>query len=91
MSTPSPGTGTILRHGVMTMSESNPEKVVALLRERSHEKLCDDCIAQLTAIQNRIAVAQITHPIGLTSDFVREKDVCDRCGATKYVIQVRDR
>ena len=69
------------------MPESNPEKVVGLLRERSSEKLCDDCIALLTAIPNRIAVAQITHPIGLTSDFVREQDECSRCGATKLVIQ----
>ena len=71
----------------MTASKSNPEKVIDLLRERSSEKLCDDCIAQLTAIPNRIAVSQITHPIGLTSDFVRDDDVCSRCGKTKLVIR----
>jgi len=69
------------------MKTSNPEKVVEVLRGRRTERLCDDCIAQLCSIPNRIAVQQITASIGLTSDFVREKAACSRCGDIKCVTQ----
>jgi hypothetical protein len=69
------------------MKTSNPHKVVEALRGRRTERLCDDCIAQLCSIPNRIAVQQITASIGLTSDFVRVKTDCSRCGNTKFVTQ----
>lgn len=67
------------------MEGSNPEKVVGVLRSEPHVWLCDDCIALLAEIKNRIAVNPITSALGLTSDFAREKHRCNRCGASKLV------
>ena len=62
---------------------SNPEKVVELLRSDRTRAICDDCIAELAGIKNRIAVNPITSSLGLTSDFEREKLPCARCDKTK--------
>ena len=67
---------------------SNPEKVAAVLRQANKQCLCDDCVALLAGIKNRVAVNPITTSLGLTSAFVREKHVCSRCGETKLVTQV---
>lgn len=64
---------------------SNPEKVVAILRNAAGDPLCDDSIRDLAGIRNRIAVNPITHALALTRDFTREKHLCSRCGKTKLV------
>ncbi|MCA9278917.1 MAG: hypothetical protein H6815_12065 [Phycisphaeraceae bacterium] len=71
----------------MPNHKSNPEKVFALLRKNKSKRLCDDCVAELAEIKNRIAVNPITSAFGLTSDFLREKDACSRCGKVKLVTQ----
>ena len=67
------------------MNGSNPEKVVEVLRSNGRNSLCDDCVASLAEIKNRVAVNPITTALGLTSDFVREKSLCSRCGDEKLV------
>lgn len=67
------------------MNHSNPEKVVAVLRDKRPAALCDDCIAHLAQITNRIAVNPIAAALGLTSDFSRETGKCARCQGTKLV------
>ncbi len=62
---------------------SNPEKVAQLLRSDRASALCDDCIAEIAGIKNRIAVNPITSSLGLTSDFERAKLPCSRCDKTK--------
>ncbi|MFG0252076.1 MAG: hypothetical protein ACF8NJ_04295 [Phycisphaerales bacterium JB038] len=69
------------------MDGSNPERVVEVLREHHGQAICDDCLAQLAAIKNRVAVNPITSSLGLTSDFVREKRACSHCCETKYATQ----
>lgn len=71
------------------MDGSNPEKVVTVLRARPARWLCDDCIALLADIKNRIAVNPIASTLGLTSDFEREKAECSRCRETKLVTRPR--
>ncbi|QYK49103.1 MAG: hypothetical protein KF838_04450 [Phycisphaeraceae bacterium] len=65
--------------------QSNPERVVDVLRTGSRPALCDDCIAASAGITNRIAVNPIATALGLTSDFVRDKDTCSRCRKAKLV------
>ena len=69
------------------MKGSNPERVVTVLREAGGRPLCDDCVALLAKITNRIAVNPITSALGLTSDFMREKHLCSRCRERKLVTQ----
>lgn len=64
---------------------SNPEKVVGVLRADRSRSLCDDCVALLAEIKNRVAVNPITTALGLTSDFTREKATCSRCREIKLV------
>jgi hypothetical protein len=64
---------------------SNPEKVVEVLRADRSRSLCDDCVALLAEIKNRVAVNPITTALGLTSDFEREKATCSRCREIKLV------
>lgn len=71
------------------MDGSNPEKVIAVLRAEPNRWLCDDCIALLADIKNRIAVNPIASTLGLTSDFVREKGACSRCRDAKLVTRPR--
>ena len=70
---------------------SNPEKDVAVLRQANRQCLCDDCVAILAGIKNRIAVNPIATSLGLTSDFVREKHICSRCGDMKFVTHAAER
>ena len=67
------------------MEQSNPEKVVSVIRDRSGSPVCDDCIAKLAGISNRIAVNPIATALGLTSDFNREKGECSECHSAKLV------
>lgn len=71
------------------MDGSNPEKVIAVLRADPKQWLCDDCIALLAEIKNRIAVNPIASTLGLTSDFEREKSECSRCRENKLVTRPR--
>lgn len=71
------------------MEGSNPEKVIAVLRSDPNLWLCDDCIALLAGIKNRIAVNPIATTLGLTSDFDRERSECSRCRETKLVTRPR--
>lgn len=70
---------------VLMRGPSNPEKVVGVLRADRSRALCDDCVAQLAGIKNRVAVNPITTALGLTSEFRREKTACSRCRETKLV------
>lgn len=71
------------------MEGSNPEKVIAVLRSDPNRWLCDDCIAHLAGIKNRIAVNPIATTLGLTSDFDRERSECSRCREIKFVTRPR--
>ncbi|HMN42431.1 MAG TPA: hypothetical protein PKE29_16445 [Phycisphaerales bacterium] len=64
---------------------SNPEKVVQVLKTPPLRWLCDDCVAHMADITNRVAVNPITTTLGLTTDFAREKSRCDHCHDTKLV------
>ena len=70
-------------------TESNPESVAKCLREQRPKSLCDDCIADLTGIPNRVAVQQITKSLGESCEFHREKTRCTRCELTKESITAR--
>ena len=64
---------------------SNPQKVFDVLVAEADRWLCDDCVALLAKIPNRIAVNPITTTLGLTSDFEREREECSRCRTVKLV------
>ncbi|MCL4211661.1 MAG: hypothetical protein KJZ68_13485, partial [Phycisphaerales bacterium] len=71
------------------MTGSNPERVVAALRSSPGRPLCDDCIALLAGIKNRVAVNPIATALGLTTDFARDRGTCGRCSERKLVTWAR--
>jgi len=71
------------------MNGTNPEKSAAVLRSARSKALCDDCVAELAEITNRVAVNPIASAFELTSDYTREKAICGRCHSRKRVTKTR--
>jgi len=77
---------------VVAMQEGAPamsviEQVEKLIARLAPDAICDDCIADKLDLSVRQHVSQKTRELAGSHGFVRAKDVCSICGATKLVIR----
>lgn len=63
--------------------------VERLVRRLAPEAVCDDCITERLALSVRQHANHKTREIAGSNGFVRSKDACSLCGATKLVIRHR--
>ena len=58
---------------------TRPEQVFDFLKLKRSVFYCDDCIAKVLKMPNRIAVQHITASLALCSEFTRTKALCNVC------------
>jgi hypothetical protein len=61
--------------------------VERLVMRLAPEPVCDDCIAERLALSVRQHANHKTRELAGSNGFVRSKDICSLCGATKLVIR----
>lgn len=64
-----------------------PEDVTNFILANHPNAYCDDCIQDELQLSQRQQVQQITSPLGLTHDYIREERACFSCGNQKIVIR----
>jgi len=69
----------------MLIGMDNPEHAHRTLTERTPNRLCDDCLAELAGISPRQQVNVIARTLALTTDFDRAHGKCSECGDEKLV------
>lgn len=62
------------------------QEINDLITELGGDAICDDCIFEALSLSSRQQANQTTVPLSTTSDFMRDKGVCSRCGDGKIVI-----
>lgn len=63
--------------------------VERLVRRLAPEAVCDDCITERLGLSVRQHADHNTRELAGSNGFVRSKDGCSLCGATKLVIRHR--
>lgn len=68
------------------------EQITGFLQKNKPKAFCDDCITSELGLTRRQRAARVTNPLGLTSDYVREKGTCSVCknDRPKFVIHAVD-
>lgn len=62
------------------------QKVNDLITGLCGEAICDRCIYDQMNFASHAHSAQITGALGTTSDFIREKSTCGKCGEVRTAI-----
>ena len=65
-----------------------PERIRELLVDLAPAPACDDCIQKDLGLRRRQQVQPVTSTLGLTSEFIREQNICSICKSSKLVTRV---
>lgn len=65
------------------------EQIVGFLQKNKPKAYCDDCITDELGLKRRQRAERVTLPLGLTSDYQREKGTCSSCKNDRPKLVIR--